>query len=183
MKQNTNQKQIYIVISQTGTFLSRILKVITGAEYNHVSISLANDLNTMYSFGRRHAYNPLWAGFVRESPHYGTFKRFPKTKAVVLALPVEEELYLKMQYFLEEMYQEKEKYGYNYLGLILAGIRVNYSPENRYYCSEFVRDTLLRFEIMQSCQVMSIMQPIHFLQLFNSQEVYRGTLQNYSVGS
>ena len=43
-------KQVYIVISQTGTVLSRILKLITGAEYNHASISLADDLSVMYSF-------------------------------------------------------------------------------------------------------------------------------------
>ena len=29
---NTRNKQLYIVISQTGTLLSRILKVLTGAE-------------------------------------------------------------------------------------------------------------------------------------------------------
>lgn len=183
MERNTNQKQIYIVVSQTGTILSRILKVITGAEYNHVSISLTNDLHTMYSFGRRHPYNPVWGGFVQESLHHGTFKRFPKTKAVVIALPVEEALYLEMESFLEKMYQEKENYGYNYLGLVLAGIRVRYSSQKRYYCSEFVQDTLLRFDLMQSGQVAPIVKPIHFLQLFNSQAIYRGILQNYNVGS
>ena len=35
---NTRNKQLYIVISQTGTLLSRILKALTGAEYNHASI-------------------------------------------------------------------------------------------------------------------------------------------------
>ena len=51
---NTTNKQLYIVISQTGTLLSRILKHITGAEYNHASISMSRDLEKMYSFGRRH---------------------------------------------------------------------------------------------------------------------------------
>ena len=31
---SNQNKQLYIVISQTGTLLSRILKQITGAEYN-----------------------------------------------------------------------------------------------------------------------------------------------------
>ena len=66
---NTSNKQLYIVISQTGTLLSRILKYITGAEYNHASISLSRDLDKMYSFGRRHPYYPFWGGFVIESPH------------------------------------------------------------------------------------------------------------------
>ena len=57
---SNQNRQLYIVISQTGTLLSRILKQITGAEYNHASISLPRDLERMYSFGRRHPYNPFW---------------------------------------------------------------------------------------------------------------------------
>ena len=44
---SNQNKQLYIVISQTGTLLSRILKQITGAEYNHASISLSRDLERM----------------------------------------------------------------------------------------------------------------------------------------
>ena len=76
---NGTHKQIFIVITQTGTMLSRILKRITGAEYNHASLSLSQDLTRMYSFGRRHPYNPFWGGFVIESPHAGTFRRFSDT--------------------------------------------------------------------------------------------------------
>ena len=88
---SNQNKQLYIVISQTGTLLSRILKQITGAEYNHASISLSRDLERMYSFGRRHPYNPFWGGFVIESPRTGTFKRFSETKVLVLSVSVTEE--------------------------------------------------------------------------------------------
>ena len=67
---NGNNKQIFIVISQTGTVLSRILKRITGAEYNHASLSLSPDLKKMYSFGRRHPYNPFRLSISGQSlPH------------------------------------------------------------------------------------------------------------------
>ena len=52
---SNQNRQLYIVISQTGTLLSRILKQITGAEYNHASISLSRDLERMYSLN-------LWTG-------------------------------------------------------------------------------------------------------------------------
>ena len=90
---NGNNKQIFIVISQTGTVLSRILKRVTGAEYNHASLSLSPDLKKMYSFGRRHPYNPFWGGFVIESPHAGTLRRFSNTTAVILAVEITEERY------------------------------------------------------------------------------------------
>ena len=78
---SNQNKQLYIVISQTGTLLSRILKQITGAEYNHASISLSRDLERMYSFGRRHPYNPFWGGFRdRVAPYRYLQAFFPKPR-------------------------------------------------------------------------------------------------------
>ena len=94
---NGTHKQIFIVITQTGTMLSRILKRITGAEYNHASLSLSQDLTRMYSFGRRHPYNPFWGGFVIESPHAGTFRRFSDTTAIILAVEITEERYAALE--------------------------------------------------------------------------------------
>ena len=45
-------KKIYIVLTYTGTFLSRIVNIYTGKKYSHVSISLDKNLEYMYSFGR-----------------------------------------------------------------------------------------------------------------------------------
>ena len=68
--------KIYVVLTYTGTVLSRFVKLFTKGEYSHVSISLDENLEEMYSFGRINPYIPFWGGFVQESPHYGTFKRF-----------------------------------------------------------------------------------------------------------
>ena len=108
-------KTVYIVISQTGTALSRILKFVTGAKYNHASISLEPDLSTMYSFGRTNPYNPFHGGFVTESPNYGTFKRFSGTKVEVLSIAVSEGQYINLGQMLEGMAKNKKRYHYNYL--------------------------------------------------------------------
>ncbi len=118
------EKHVYIVISQTGTLLSRFLKLVTKAEYNHASISLVPDLSTMYSFGRKNPYNPFWAGFVTESARFGTFKRFSKTRIVVLDIAVSEEQYLAISRRIQIMTMLKQHYHYNYLGLWLAGLRI-----------------------------------------------------------
>lgn len=171
------QSKIYIVVSQTGTLLSRILKLITGAEYNHVSLSLTKDLETMYSFGRKWAYNPFWGGMVKESPNHGTFKRFRKTEAVVLEVPVDDDLYKEMTDYLEKMYLEKENYHYNYLGLMLAAIKIHYHPTNHYYCSSFVKDVLVHFKLIAPNEMKKIVQPVHFMELFEEQKIYSGRLQ------
>ena len=69
-------KKIYIILTHTGTTLSKIIKNYTKDEFSHVSISLDKDLNEMYSFGRLNPYNPFWGGFVHEGINFGTFKRF-----------------------------------------------------------------------------------------------------------
>ena len=89
-QERRNVNEVYVVITQTGTILSRILKLITGDEYNHVSVSVDPRLETMYSFGRKNPYYPFWGGYVEESINKGTFKRFSNTDAMVLAISVNE---------------------------------------------------------------------------------------------
>lgn len=170
---------VYIVISQTGTLLSRLLKLVTKAEYNHASISLVPDLTTMYSFGRKNAYNPFWAGFVTESARFGTFKRFSKTRVVVLDIAVSEEQYQSIQRRIHTMLLLKKHYHYNYLGLWLAGLRICYRQKRCFYCSEFVKDILEKHEIQGVRQMHPIVQPIHFLSLPTAQQVYTGLLRDY----
>ena len=79
-------KKIYIVLTHTGTNLSKIIKSWTKDEFSHVSIALDEDLKEMYSFGRLHPYNPFWAGLVHEVPNEGTYKRFFRTKANIYSI-------------------------------------------------------------------------------------------------
>lgn len=170
---------IYIVVTQTGTILSRLLKVITNADYNHVSISSDPALNTLYSFGRKNAYNPFWGGFVKESPHFGTFKRFSETEAVVLSLPVTKEMKENIENRLVEMYQHRREYRYDTLGLLLAWIKILYVRENTYYCSSFVRDFLKEFDLAEEEIFSKFPKPIEFLELRGGEVIYRGKLRLY----
>ena len=86
-------KKIYLVLTHTGTSLSELIRRHTGNTYNHISIALREDLNEMYSFGRLNPYIFFWGGFVIENPKQGTFKRFKKTIAKVLELPISDESY------------------------------------------------------------------------------------------
>ena len=149
---SNQNKQLYIVISQTGTLLSRILKQITGAEYNHASISLSRDLERMYSFGRRHPYNPFWGGFVIESLRTGTFKRFSETKVLVLSVSVTEEQH---------------------------AFHIVWKQESCYYCSEFVGELLTKSRVDGTEQLRSsIIQPMQFLRVPHTL-LYCGKLREY----
>ncbi len=174
-----SNKTIYIVVSQTGTVLSRILKVLTHAKYNHASISLERDLSVMYSFGRVHPYNPLLGGFVRESVRYGTFKRFSGTEAVVLSMDIADETYCHMLSDVEQMYRQKKRYHYNYVGLYAAAFGIELRHKRWFYCSEFVKYMLLKYGLVKKETLQGITKPMDFLKIPNTQVVYRGKLKNY----
>lgn len=171
-------KHLYIVLSQTGTILSRILKFATGAEYNHSSISLSADLTQMYSFGRRNPYNPFWGGFIKESPNTGTFKRFQGTKVIIFAVEIDEKHFIEVRKTLQKMYSQQGNYHYNYLGLFLAALRICRRKENCYYCSEFVRQILSIGKVSGVERLDSIVHPIHFLSLPHK-EIFCGRLIEY----
>lgn len=179
MEEKKEKREIYIVISQTGTLLSRLLRHITKAEYNHASISLRSDLFMLYSFGRIHPYNPFWGGFVTESPHWGTFKRFSDTKVQVLAVAVSEEQYRRIRAKIKTMVIMRKHYHYNYLGLFLAALRVHYRRTGCYYCSEFVKAMLEMIEIPGAGELENIVKPIHFLNLPDANVIYCGLLRSY----
>lgn len=175
----TDEKEVYIVLTQTGTILSRILKAITNAQYNHSSISLEDDLSTMYSFGRIFPYNPFIGGFVKESTTMGTFKRFYNTEAIVLSVTVSAQKHQEMQAYLTDMYKNKKKYHYNYSALFLAWFGIVVRKKNSYYCSEFVRDFLIKFEIVPQEYLPSIVKPVDFFKISNTQKIYTGKLREY----
>lgn len=174
------QKYVYIVISQTGTLLSRLIKLLSGQKYNHASLSLTTDLSAMYSFGRRHPYNPVWGGFVRESPDHGTFKRFSNTEVLVLALPVDAPTHAALAAQIQDMYSNRWKYHYNYLGLFLGGFRICWQQDRCYYCSEFVRDILVQHNVIPADN-HSVIHPAHFLSIPGALVIYEGKLRNYKL--
>ncbi len=176
-----DKQQIYVVISQTGTVLSRILKLITGAEYNHASIALKEDLELMYSFGRLYPYNPFFGGFVTESVNFGTFKRFFNTKVIVLKLDIDADSYNTIHNQIESMLLTPKIFKYNYLGLCLAAFRIVFRRRNCFYCSEFVRDILQTAEIEGVESLSRITKPVDFISLPNSTCIYKGRLADYSL--
>lgn len=170
----------YIVVSQTGTILSKIIRLITKAQYNHVSLSLKSDLSTMYSFGRVNPYNPVVGGLVIESPKIGTFARFKETEVIIVKVEITEEQKNKLKNRLESMYRRRKLYHYNYLGLFFAALHICYKKKNCYYCSEFVRDVLIKSRIFAEEKFDKIVHPMKFLKLEEANIIYQGKLRLFN---
>ena len=106
-------KKVYIILTNSGSLLSKVIKFYTKKEYTHVSISLDRGLRKMYSFGRLKACNPFIGGFVHESTNHGTFKRFKNTTTCIFSVDVEEEEYETIKQTIKEFKRQRRIYKFN----------------------------------------------------------------------
>lgn len=174
-------KNIYVVISRTGTFLSKIIRRVTGDKYTHAALSLEGDLNVMYSFGRKFAYFPFYGAFVKESRNFGVMKRFPHADIAVIELTLEDDKYDEVKSYITEMYANRKNYGYNYKGLFLAKRGIVVRRENRFYCSEFVKDILERFNIVLKGELTEAVRPAEMLKLSEGRVIFTGKLCEFNT--
>ena len=170
-------KKIYIVLTHTGTILSKIIKGFTKDEFSHVSIALDIELKEMYSFGRLNPYNPFWGGFVHEYIDKGTFKRFYKTRAKVYSLDVTEEQYKLIKSNIEQIQNNKENYKFNIIGLFAAGFHKKIGKEKSFYCAEFVKYVMEKSDI--KIDLPDVVKPEDFKDIKGLQEIYEGLLRKY----
>ena len=73
---DVTDKKVYILLTDTGTLFTRVIRLYTKADYNHVCIGFDRSLEILYSFGRKNPSNPFIAGFVNESIRRGIYKIF-----------------------------------------------------------------------------------------------------------
>lgn len=174
-------KCIYLVLSQTGSILSRTIKLITNKEFNHISLSLDDSLERMYSFGRKYPNNPFVGVFVVEGINKGTFLKFSDTKCRVIRINVTDSQYECLCSNIGDMISNKDKYKYNLLGLCFAAFNICLKFDNKFYCSEFVRHILCLSDVDVS-MIPDIAHPIDFMNMDNN-IVYEGLLRDYSKES
>lgn len=170
-------KKVYIILTYTGTMLSKIIKYYTGDEFSHVSISLDSQLRKMYSFGRLNPYNPFWGGFVHERINLGTFKRFSKTRAKIYSLEIEDEQYEKLKYTILYIKKMKRDYKFNILGLFAVGFKIKIKADKSFYCAEFVKYVLEESSI--ETKLPELIKPEDFKQIKNLKLEYDGLLKFY----
>ena len=173
-------KKIYIILTHTGTALSTIIKYYTKDEFSHISISLDENLEEMYSFGRLNPYNPFWGGFVHESIKNGTFKRFKNTRTEIYSLNIENEQYERLVKIIKYFNKNKNKYSFNILGLACVSIKKKIKRKNNFYCAEFVKHVLKSAGVTSVSGLPKIIKPEDFKNIDGLNLEYQGLLKKYS---
>lgn len=175
----TDERSIYILLTNTGTLFTRVIQTYTKAPYNHASISFDRELTELYSFGRKHPSNPLNGGFVKEDIQTGTYSKYPNTTCVIYELQVSEREVEKMKRVLHIFIRSRQKYMYNLLGVLGITLKEPVEFSNSYFCSQFVAEILQRSGIKLWNKLPALVTPDDFRQCEQLKLVYEGRLREY----
>ena len=172
--------EIYLVFSKTGTWLSRVLRVILKKKYVHVSLSFDDRLNYMYSFGRVNPNNPFSGGFVIEDLRKGVYRRSREAECIVYKLKISDDQYQQMKYKLQDFEKNKQNLKYNFIGLFAVLLNVQLKRRNKYFCSQFVSELFIDSRIINNSKPAEVFRPEDFIISINNLEpIFEGNVKDY----
>ena len=135
-------KTIYILLTRSGTLLSKLVYAATGASYTHASMSFDAELSCLYSSTRKNGYTMFPAGPSKEYLNKGVFRLRDNAPCALYALEVSDEAYSHALHRAEEFMRHSEEYSFNILGLILCALHIRWQRRRHYFCSQFVSEVL-----------------------------------------
>lgn len=170
------EKKVYILLTDTGSLFTKLIKLYTKKPYNHASISFDFELSEVYSFGRKKVENPFHGGFVKENVQKGLFKR---ADCAIYSYIVTEDELKRMREYVKQIEEQKELYGYNFLGLFGFLLNRPIKRKNAFFCSEFVSSVLKECDSLKFEKPTSLIAPCDLQNATNFQLVYEGKLKDY----
>lgn len=172
----TPMKDVYIVLTGTGTAFSGMIRWFTKAELNHASIAFDGELREVYSFGRKKVRNPFIGGLIREdfsNPFYSG------ADCAVYRLTVSAKEYDAMYSHVMGMMQHQDRYKYHLLGLIGVLLNIKINRENAYFCSHFVATVLEESKKHPVDKPPCFVTPEDFAMNLCPHKIYSGKLYYY----
>ncbi len=174
------KEYVYVLVSQSGTTISKILKVFTRKPYNHVSVACEEDLRVMYSFCRNKPERPLPATFNQEVIGEGTLGKYSFIPCELYRIPVTAEQKLHFSENLEYFKKHRECFSYNCIGLGFIFFNIAFRRKNKFVCSQFVGYMLEKSGIRSGIRKPVCLQtPEDFRHMPDAELLYKGNLNYY----
>lgn len=168
---------VYILITRSKTCFSRLIHLATAAPYTHVSIGLDGLDGDFYSFSRKYARLALPAGMVREGIDGG--EAIPYR---LYRLRVSPKAYSRIREHLEDMYCCRACYRFNLLGALAAFFHFPLPRRGRYFCSQFVAETLQNCGALELGKNPALVRPIDFCHITGLHLVSEGFIGRLGSG-
>lgn len=170
------ERKLYVLLTDTGTLLTRVIKMVTRDPLNHASIAFDLELNEVYSFGRKKPSNPFIGGFVKEDLDC---KLFSNASCALYCCTVSDEAYEQIRGHIELIEQNRELYKYNLIGLFCVLFNMKLDRKNAYFCSQFVASLFEESGVVIAEKPSALFTPGDFTELSAFKLVYQGPLNQY----
>lgn len=174
---------LYLVFSKTGTWLSKVLRIFIQTKYVHAAISLEENLEKMYSFGRVDPDNPFSGGFTEESFRTGIYLKNRNCECLVYRIKITEEQYVVLANEISKFLSSSRSLHYNFLGLFTAALKIPLKRKNYYFCSQFVSELLIKINVLDCSNIPELIKPTDLLHMVAKEKVFEGFTQNYKIKS
>lgn len=172
------EKSVYILLTRSGTWFSRLIHLATDDCYTHASIGLDGPNGPFYSFARKYARFALPAGLVMEEIRLEVQTKRQQIPCCLYALSVPLPVYERLRRQIDRMYAQKDRYHYNLLGAVACYFNHPMPRENHYFCSQFAASLLERSGAVELGKAPDLVRPADFCQMERFRPVYQGELGN-----
>lgn len=173
------KKTIYVLLTRSGTWVSKIIHWTTADAYTHASIAFDESLQPLYSFSRRFVNLPLPAGLQTEPLDKGFYKKYEAIPCALYELQVEDHVYEAVRQEVTLMMADAPRYRFNLLGLLLCRLNIPFHRAHHFFCSEFVSEVLHRGHALKLPKDTSLMRPNDYTRLPELKCRYQGTLRHF----
>lgn len=172
-----NSQRLYIVLTDTGTVLNRLIKMYTKDPYNHVSIAFDEGLHEVFSFGRKKMHNPIVGGFVRENMDHMLFRN---ANSAVFEVECEDPMaYWLIRDYIHQFELNQDHYRYNFIGLLGVMFHINIERDDAFFCSQFVASSFEYSGIPLFRKPCIFVTPGDFLTAPSLRPIFYGRLGDY----
>lgn len=170
------EQKVYLLLTDTGTIFTRLIKRCTKKPYNHASISFVAELEEVYSFGRKMPHNPFIGGFVRENL---SGSLFIQANSALFSLTVSETDIVKMKHYIKSIEAEKESYRYNLIGLFGVLFNKPIKRKRAFFCSQFTANVLNQCHQITFEKDLALITPYDLTTIEGMTMEYEGKLRQY----
>ena len=170
-------KEIYIFLSKTNTFISRLISFGTMSNLTHVSLSLNKNFDSMYSFARK-GLKPYPAGFKTENIRQGLFLKAKRSFCKIFSLLLSDAQYNDLLDKIRDYSLKEKELSYSYKGAFFCWLRIKKQYENKFFCSQFVSEILNKTTDYILPYAPELMRPKDILKINGLTPVYEGKISD-----
>lgn len=162
-------KSAYIMFSKTASYTGKLIRMVTGNKFNHISLCIDGNFERLYSFARHFNRAPFYGGLVEESP-----LRYAKAKIKICKIELSDEQFSSLEKELHNALENKNDYIYNFLSAAVFPFHRRIEVNNAYTCVEFV------VYMLYKCGVFGVENKYYSIadmeRLFSQNVVFEGRM-------